>query len=480
MINDNTNIITNKRGATVYYTEDEGNSLNSNAELINSDESISVSQLNRLAKTLLENNMPIVWIKGEISGLRTYSHVYFDLKDEGAKISCVVFANLLKLLDFKLENGQQIEVRGKVTIYPQNGSYQINVERIRQVGMGELWEAYHRLINKLKAEGLFEPVHKKPIPIFPRAIGVITSSAGAVIRDVITTLKRRMPNIPIIVYHSAVQGTDAGMQISKAIRLANQRNEVDVLIVCRGGGSMEDLWCFNEEIVAREVFASFIPIISAVGHETDTTIIDFVSDLRAPTPTGAAELVAKSRNEWANLVHKLHDKLRNSFIYIADNKRRSLELHIKSLKYLNPVNQLKEKIDLIKTLNYRLKNELSQLLYRRNAELQYLGSKLDVRKMNLGGHKLVVEHLLSRLKQGMNKILDNKNQQQVNLLRHLYLVNPTNILSRGYAIVKNRKHEVIYSSDDVSHNERIEITLYKDSLSVIADKKHNPKQDELI
>ncbi len=270
------------------------------------EESISVSQLNKLAKTLLENNMPIIWIKGEISGIRTYSHVYFDLKDEGAKVSCVVFAGLLKLIDFKLENGQQIEVRGKVTIYPQNGSYQINVERIRKVGMGELWEAYNRLLNKLKLEGLFDQQYKQKIPIFPKSIGVITSSVGAVIRDVVTTLKRRMPNIPIIVYHTAVQGTDAGMQIARAIKNANKRNEVEVLIVCRGGGSMEDLWCFNEEVVAREVFISKIPIISAVGHETDTTIIDFVADLRAPTPTAAAELVAKSKVEWDSLLTNLH------------------------------------------------------------------------------------------------------------------------------------------------------------------------------
>ncbi|HLX53278.1 MAG TPA: exodeoxyribonuclease VII large subunit, partial [Aquella sp.] len=283
------------------------------------EESISVSQLNKLAKTLLENNMPIIWIKGEISGIRTYSHIYFDLKDEGAKVSCVVFAGLLKLIDFKLENGQQIEVRGKVTIYPQNGSYQINVERIRKVGMGELWEAYHRLLNKLRTEGLFEHVHKQKIPVFPESVGVVTSSVGAVIRDVVTTLKRRMPNIPIIVYHTAVQGSDAGMQIAKAIKVANKRQEVDVLIVCRGGGSMEDLWCFNEEIVAREVFVSKIPIISAVGHETDTTIIDFVADLRAPTPTAAAELVAKSRAEWENLLVNLHNKLYNNFTYIVDN-----------------------------------------------------------------------------------------------------------------------------------------------------------------
>ena len=248
------------------------------------DDTITVTQLNKLAKTLLENNMPVCWISGEISGVKTYSHIYFDLKDDAAKISCVMFASVLPLLDFKLENGLKVEIRGKVTIYPQNGSYQINVERIRRIGLGELWEAYNRLLVKLRTEGLFDSKNKKPIPVFPKSIGVVTSKEGAVIRDVITTLRRRMPNIPIVVYHTAVQGQDAAMQITKAIRTANIRAEVDVLIVCRGGGSMEDLWCFNEEVVVREVFASHIPIISAIGHETDTTIIDFVSDLAVSYP----------------------------------------------------------------------------------------------------------------------------------------------------------------------------------------------------
>ena len=259
---------------------------------------ISVAQLNKMAKSALENTLPIVWVKGEISGLKRYSHLYFDLKDESAKISCVMFAKLAGMVDFEFENGTKVEVRGQVTIYPQNGSYQINVERMRKVGLGELWEAYNKLIIKLREEGLFEAKYKKNLPVMPKAIGVITSKEGAVIRDVITTLKRRTPHIPIVIYHSAVQGSDSAMQIAKAIRIANQRKDVEVLIVCRGGGSMEDLWSFNEEIVAREVFNSELPIISAIGHETDTTIIDFVADLRAPTPTAAAELVAQSHHEW--------------------------------------------------------------------------------------------------------------------------------------------------------------------------------------
>ncbi|MBY0380113.1 MAG: exodeoxyribonuclease VII large subunit, partial [Burkholderiales bacterium] len=318
------------------------------------EETITVSQLNKLAKTLLETNMPVCWISGEISGVKAYSHVYFDLKDESAKISCVIFAGNVANIDFKLENGAKVEVRGRVTIYPQNGSYQINIERIRKLGKGDLWEAYNHLVVKLKEEGLFDAKYKKPIPVFPQSIGVITSKEGAVIRDVITTLRRRMPNIPIVVYHTAVQGQDAAMQISKAIRQANKCNDVDVLIVCRGGGSQEDLWCFNEEVVAREVFASYIPVISAIGHETDTTIIDFVADLRAPTPTAAAELVAKGQKEWQMIIDKLHYQLLYKLEYIMNNRKQSLDLYYRQLRVLNPINQLRERRLKVLSLNDQL------------------------------------------------------------------------------------------------------------------------------
>ena len=397
--------------------------------------SITVTQLNKLAKTLLENNMPIFWIKGEVSGLKIYNHAYFDLKDEGSKISCIVFATTLSQQTFALENGQQIEVRGRVTIYPVNGSYQINIERIRSVGMGELWEAYQRLLNKLKLEGLFDIAHKKPLPVFPRSIGIITSKEGAVIRDVITTLKRRMPNIQIIIYNTLVQGTGAGMNITQAIRTANVRNETDVLIVCRGGGSMQDLWCFNEEIVAREVYASAIPIISAIGHETDTTIIDFVADVRAPTPTAAAEIVAKSRMEWLSMVDKLQSTLHDKMLILLNNKKQQLDLDYSKLKLLNPLNQLNIKLTLMQTLTLRLKNGIKQHI--KDAE----------------------QHLSG-------------------LTRQLNLISPNNVLDRGYAIVRNSSGHVIFSRADVTAREHIEIVLKQDTIKAIVE--NNLTQRELI
>lgn len=444
------------------------------------DDVISVSQLNKMAKNALENHLPIMWIKGEVSGLKTYSHLYFDLKDEGAKISCVMFAKLAAMLDFQLENGTQIEVRGRVTIYLQNGSYQINVERVRKVGLGELWEAYNRLIIKLREEGLFESKYKKPIPIFPKAIGVITSKEGAVIRDVITTLKRRMPNIPIVVYHSAVQGIDASMQLVRAIRTANQRKDVDVLIVCRGGGSMEDLWCFNEEIVAREVFNSELPIISAVGHETDTTIIDFVSDLRAPTPTAAAELVAKSAKEWLDLLHRLEFNLNHKFEYIINCKQQQLDLLVAKLKSLNPINKLKEQRQTLNQLEHKLTSSFNYRVEESKWRLNLCKTKLGQLSININPHKLQLAQTSLRLQRAIEQYHKNKTHTLNMYQNSLNLLNPNTILMRGYAIIQDSSGKVIQSIKQTKHHSKVQISLSDGKVSAIIDKQNNPDQGELI
>lgn len=444
------------------------------------DDVISVSQLNKIAKNTLENYLPIMWIKGEISGLKAYAHLYFDLKDEGGKVSCVMFSKLLAMLDFNLENGTQVEVRGKVTIYPQNGSYQINVERIRKVGLGELWEAYSKLIVKLREEGLFEPHYKKPIPIFPRSIGVITSKEGSVIRDVITTLKRRMPNIQIVIYHSAVQGMDAAPQIVKAIRTANCRNEVDVLIVCRGGGSMEDLWCFNEEMVAREVFSSQIPIISAVGHETDTTIIDFVSDLRAPTPTAAAEIVAKSRDEWLNLVESLEFNLVHWLNNLINDQKQRLDLARAHLKALNPIQRLSSQQQKLEQLSLKLVQAISH-------QIKQLEWQLNSYQSQLQRFKFEIKPLfdwINQLELGLSRsvLTRIKNLQAVltNYEVKLHLLNPSSILTRGYAIVQDSSGHIIKNVKQAKHHSKVTITLSDGKLAAIIDKSKDPEQTELI
>ena len=260
---------------------------------------LTVTQFNAIARQQIERNLPLLWIAGEISNFTRApsGHCYFSLKDERAQVRCVMFRSRLQNLEFAPGNGMQVEVRAVPTLYEARGEFQLGVENMRKAGLGALFEKFARLKTKLEAEGIFASERKRPVPRFPRRIGVITSPAAAALRDVLTTLRRRMPSIPVIIYPTLVQGDSARTQIAAAIAIAGARAECDVLILCRGGGSIEDLWAFNEESVARAMVASPIPIVSGVGHETDFTIADFVADARAPTPTGAAELVSPNRVE---------------------------------------------------------------------------------------------------------------------------------------------------------------------------------------
>ncbi|MBQ9724189.1 MAG: exodeoxyribonuclease VII large subunit, partial [Neisseriaceae bacterium] len=261
--------------------------------------SLSVSQLNAHARFLLEEQIGSVWVSGEISGWKpsVSGHCYFSLKDDNAQVRCALFKGQASRLDFAPKDGDAVELFGKVTVYEAGGSYQIIVQEMRPTGAGRLYAAFEALKKRLSAEGLFDTAKKRPIPTCPQKIGIITSPAAAALRDVVTTLRRRMPNIEIIVYPTAVQGKGSENEIAAAIHTANERREVDTLIVCRGGGSIEDLWAFNEEITVRAVANSALPIVSGVGHETDFTLCDFAADMRAATPTAAAELCSPDKEE---------------------------------------------------------------------------------------------------------------------------------------------------------------------------------------
>ena len=269
----------------------------------------TVSQLNQAAKNLLEGSFPLIWISGEISNLSQPSsgHMYLTLKDEAAQVRCAMFRFRNSLLSFAPKNGMQVLARAKVSLYEGRGEFQLIIEHMEEAGDGLLRRKFDELKHRLAALGLFNHEHKKPLPALPQCIGVVTSATGAAIRDIISVLKRRMPAIPIMIYPAAVQGSEAAGQIVKAINLANQRQECDVLIVGRGSGSLEDLWPFNEEIVAHAIFNSEIPIISAVGHEIDYTIADFVADVRAATPSAAAELISPHQQELLQQV-QLHSQ----------------------------------------------------------------------------------------------------------------------------------------------------------------------------
>ena len=263
-------------------------------------EVFSVARLNREARAILEGHFPLIWVEGELSNLARPSsgHLYFSLKDEQAQVRCAMFKPRNQLLGFKPDNGMQVLARARVSLYEGRGEFQLIIEHMEEAGDGALRRAFEQLKSKLAAEGLFDAAHKKPLPVLPRRIGVVTSPTGAAIRDILSVLKRRFPAIPVLVYPVPVQGQGAAEKIAGAIRLAAQHGECDVLIISRGGGSLEDLWAFNEEVVARAIYDCALPVVSGVGHEIDFTIADFVADHRAATPSAAAEMVSPDQADW--------------------------------------------------------------------------------------------------------------------------------------------------------------------------------------
>jgi exodeoxyribonuclease VII large subunit len=377
---------------------------------------LSVSELNRLAKDVLEQSFPLFWVSGEISNFTRAAsgHWYFSLKDASAQVSCVMFRGRNNYLDWSPKEGDKVEARALVTLYEARGSFQLTIEFLQRAGAGALFEAFEKLKAKLQQEGLFDPAFKQVIPAHPKRIGIVTSPDAAALHDVLTTLRRRMPNIPVVVYPTPVQGKGAANQIANAINLAHQRNECDVLIICRGGGSMEDLWQFNEEVVARAVANCRIPTISGVGHETDFTICDFVADVRAPTPTAAAELASPSRESLLQKIKQLREQLSRSSLYLIQQREQLLDYLARRL--ISPTQQLDQQ-----------KRQLDQLAYR-------LG--LGIQQQLQGQHKHIVQ-----------------------LTQNLHHLNPQAVLSRGYAFAQNKQGEIISDSRQLKTGEDISLTF---------------------
>ncbi|NOT16332.1 MAG: exodeoxyribonuclease VII large subunit [Methylotenera sp.] len=377
---------------------------------------LTVSELNRLTRELLEQAFPLFWVSGEISNLTRAAsgHWYFSLKDASAQVKCVMFKGRNSYVDFTPREGDKIEARCTVTLYEARGDFQLTVEYVQRAGLGALFEAYEKLKNKLSAEGFFDAAYKQEIPKNPSTIGIITSPDAAALHDVLTTLKRRNPNVKVIIYPSPVQGKGAAELLAKAIRTANQREEVDTLIICRGGGSLEDLWQFNEEIVARAIDDSAIPIISGVGHETDFTICDFVADVRAATPTAAAELATPSRDALLNA-------LKQCAIQLAKNMQLALNQQAQSLDYLS-----------------RRLSSPTQLIAQHHHTLLQLSHRLNIATQQQLQHK----------------------QQQLNALQqNLTHLNPQAVLTRGYAFVHNQLGMMISASEQLHLGDEITLTL---------------------
>ncbi|MCF8177996.1 MAG: exodeoxyribonuclease VII large subunit [Sulfuritalea sp.] len=422
---------------------------------------VSISELNRLARQSLEREFPLLWVGGEISNLTRAAsgHYYFSLKDDAAQARCVMFRSRAQSIPWQLENGQQVEARTLVSLYEPRGEFQLNVEALRRAGLGKLFEAFARLKAKLEDEGLFAAERKRTLPRFPTRIGIISSPRAAALRDVLIALKRRAPHLGTILYPTLVQGESAAGNIASAIALAGQRKECDLLLIVRGGGSIEDLWAFNEEIVARAIDACPLPTISGVGHETDTTITDFVSDLRAATPTAAAELATQGWKEAAREIAELGRFLERTMQSRVDREQQRLD-HL-ALRLTHPATQITHTRNRVALLGARLDASLHNGLRRHRDRLTRIATGLGRGRPRLDKHSGHVELLAQRL----GAALHAQQQKRRNMLTHfeaaLGHLNPEATLARGFSIVRNEAGQVVTNAVDLLPGQTVNLHLAK-------------------
>ena len=434
----------------------------------------TVRDLIASVRTQLEREYTDVWLEGEISNFRAHpsGHLYFTLKDENAQIRMVMFRSSARLLRFKPDNGMQIVARGRVTVYEERGELQISAEYLEPKGAGALQIAFEQLKAKLEAEGLFEASCKKPLPLLPRRIGIVTSPQAAALRDILNILRRRHHTVNVLIYPAQVQGDAAANEVSAGIRWFNKTHTVDVIIVTRGGGSLEDLAAFNHEGVARVVAGSHIPIISAVGHETDFTIIDFVADLRAPTPSAAAELVIRSRQDIENQSESLRERLARAMRYrllMASQSLTELAQHRAFARMMDSLGRRQQRVD---ELNYRLENAERRILeqHRRRWETASAAVRhYDVR------HRLAAMHeqLDSRaaaLGAAFRAVLLQRRSRLERLLGSLEALSPVAILERGYALVFDASGRLVKDAAAVKPGEDISARLAKGEIRAVVKK----------
>ncbi|ELB1484218.1 exodeoxyribonuclease VII large subunit [Vibrio parahaemolyticus] len=413
----------------------------------------TVSRLNAEVRLLLENEMGIVWLVGEISNFSApvSGHWYLTLKDSRAQVKCAMFRGNNRRVTFKPANGNQVLVKARLSLYEPRGDYQLIIESMQPEGDGRLQQEFEELKMKLAAEGLFAQTNKLPLPEHPKRVGVITSKTGAALYDILDVLKRRDPSLPVVIYPTMVQGDDAAIQIAQAIGRANSRNECDVLIVGRGGGSLEDLWCFNNEILARTIAASQIPIISAVGHEVDITIADFVADVRAPTPSAAAELVSRDNSHKdQSLVAKQHKLASAMRYYLAQQKQQSAQL-LHRLERQHPSYQLQRQSQQLDELDMRLRRAMQRFIDTRQQAVERKHHRLQLNSpiKHLAQQKSRLERVEHKLMDAMDRKLLTMRHQLAIAAEKLDTVSPLATLKRGYSITQTEQGKVVTSADDV-------------------------------
>jgi len=425
-----------------------------------------VRELNFAAKQLIESGLPLLWVRGEISNFvcAASGHWYFSLKDEQAQVRCVMFRHKSQYLDWQPKSGVQVEVLALPSLYEARGEFQLTLEQMRPAGMGALYEAFERLKKKLEGEGLFADSRKRALPSFPAQVGIVTSPQAAALRDVLTTLARRMPGLPVVLYPTPVQGTGSAQKIADAIAVANERKECEVLILCRGGGSIEDLWAFNEEVVARAVAASRIPVVCGVGHETDFTIADFVADQRAATPTAAAQAAAPERVELMQRIHQFEQRMTRATL-------RQLERAMQQLDYLqrrlvHPAQRAQQQVQHLGQLQQRLQSALTHTMQNQSWRWQALQQRLRAARPELV--QLASRHadISRRLKEAVQRTLERYDNRLAAAQQHLQHLDPQQVLARGYSMVRDEHGAVVVDSETLALGERLQVTFARGWASV--------------
>jgi len=442
---------------------------------------LTVTELTRSIKSLLEDSIGFVWVMGEVSNLRrpTSGHLYFTLKDEESQIAVVMFKNRNMYLRFRLEDGMEVIAGALVSVYERRGNYQLIAEQLEPRGVGALQLAFEQLKEKLQKEGLFDPEHKKPLPVLPQRIGVITSPTGAAIRDILNVIERRFSNVHILIYPVLVQGDEAAGQIAQAIRDVDQHADVDVIIVGRGGGSLEDLWAFNEEIVARAIYECDTPVISAVGHEIDFTIADFVSDVRAPTPSAAAELVVRERETLAARIETLEKQLDGYVQQCVESLRHRLQLCVESYAFQRPIEPLRQLTQRVDELAMRVEQAARNAVQQVRSRVERVGSAVMI--LNPGaqvrrGWELIQE-VYSGLKTGCmhrTRVLRGELETVTGKLDSL---SPLAVLARGYSLAwRLPENALLRDAKVLSPGDGVRLQLHRGGAQLSVEKVY-PVED---
>lgn len=429
----------------------------------------SVSELVISIKSLVESEIPLLWIGGEISNLvrAASGHWYFSLKDASAQMRCVMFRQHNQRLAEAVSNGQAVELLGTVTLYEARGDVQFNVTQLRPAGAGDLFERFTRLKKKLESEGLFESARKRALPAYPGCVGIVTSPQAAALRDVLTTLGRRWPSVSVILYPATVQGAGSALQLAKAIEAANRRNECEVLILCRGGGSIEDLWAFNEEVLARAIAASEIPLVSGVGHETDYTIADFVVDERAATPTAAAQRVVPDRRELLHRIMGQSTRLRQ--LQHSHLAQRMQTLDFFERRLLNPRALLNREAERLHHWQLRLARGLVHAQRQQAWRWQFLRQRFQVARRRLTEPDSGYVRRGRQLVQAMEWLQGRHLLRLESAAQRLDLLNPHRVLARGYSLVRDAAGHVIADAGSVTPGDKLAITLARGQIEAIVN-----------